>query len=515
MKGVKTIAIYLPQYYETEYNNEWWGKGFTDWVAVKKAVPCFEGHKQPKIPLNKNYYNLLDKSTLEQQEKLMKQYGIYGLCLYHYYFKEGVKVLEKPAEILLKYRDIDIPFCFSWASEKWIRTWSNFYGNVWGEKFDKDEQQGGNGILLDQDFGSEKEWGAHFEYLLPFFKDERYIKIEDKPIFIFYHAEQIPCMKEMVSYWDSLCKENGLNGLYLIGSNITGGKEELDAVLINEPTRTRKELLKKGKYTVKNGVSCFEYKDFIDEALNAESFIGTKTYYCSTVGYDTTPRRGTNGECILNTSKELFRKLMDGLYKKSIQNGNEYVFVNAWNEWGEGMYLEPDEENQFAYLEAIKEVNDKYKNVEISNHEMLNGNADDISKQMRELNTKVNKFRSLYENSVTLATIIQNNSYSIKNYFIENDIHSVAIYGVGPLGKVLINQLLIENIDLIYTVDIYAARIKESIPMYRPFEELPYVDIMIVTAYGYEEIVENLKGKTIGCIKSVESWMNELRKYYA
>lgn len=510
MGHLKTIAVYLPQYYENEYNNKWWGKGFTDWTAVKKANPCFDGHKQPKIPIKNNYYDLLDKNTLIEQSKLMKKYGVYGLCFYHYYFKDGVKVLEKPAENLLQNRDIDIPFCFSWASEKWIRTWSNFYGNVWGEKFDKDEEQIGNGVLLEQDFGTEKEWKEHFEYLLPFFLDERYIRIDGKPVFVFYHAEQVFCIKEMLKYWNTLALKNGLEGLYIIGAGVTGGRSGFDAAFISEPTRSRKELLKKGLYTIKNGVTCFKYEDFVSEVLTSNVFLGTKTYFCGVPGYDTTPRRGTNGECFLDNSSELFKKMMDGLYKKSIDNGNEYLFINAWNEWGEGMYLEPDEENGYSFLEVIKELNTKYKDIEVKNSKQANMPENEMAVQIETLNEKMNKFRYLYENAINMATIIQSNTYSLNDYFKRKNIETIAVYGVGPLGKLLVNQIMLEGIKINYTVDIYAARIQENLPMYRPYEELPNTDIMIVTAYGQERIIERMKKKGIKNVVSMETWMNDV-----
>lgn len=510
MKTIRSIAIYLPQYYETEYNNKWWGKGFTDWTAVKKATPCFEGHRQPKTPLNNNYYDLLNKNTFIYQKELMKKYGVYGLCFYHYYFKDGVKVLEKPAENLLNWKDIDIPFCFSWPSEKWIRTWSNFYGNVWGEKFDQDANRMGNGVLLEQNFGSKREWKAHFDYLLQFFRDKRYIKIGGKPIFIFHNAEQVSCIKEMTKYWTELAKRNGLSGIYFIGSNISGYREELDAVLMNEPTHTRKKLLSKGLYTVKNGVTCFKYSDFLEEVLHTEPLIGIKTYYCGVPGYDTTPRRGYNGECFLENSSDLFEMLMDGLYRKSIENGNEYVFINAWNEWGEGMYLEPDEENRYGILESVRKVNDKYTAVMVSEKRQDSYVEEEVTVQIKLLNEKVNKFRWLYENAISFATIVQNHSYQIKEFFSKKGINKVSVYGVGPIGKLMINQLIQEKIEIDYTVDIYAARVLENIPMFRPYEDLPQTDILIVTAYGAEKIIEDMQRKGLKNVVSIERWMNDL-----
>ena len=124
MDKIKTIAMYLPQFHETPENNKWWGEGFTEWTAVTKAEKLFEGHNQPREPLSNNYYNLLDRKAMEQQAGLAKQYGLDGFCFYHYYFKNGKKVLERPAENLLKWKELDMPFCFCWANEGWARTWS-------------------------------------------------------------------------------------------------------------------------------------------------------------------------------------------------------------------------------------------------------------------------------------------------------------------------------------------------------------------------------------------------------
>ena len=174
---MKTIAMYLPQFYRTPENDEWWGDGFTDWTAMSKAKPLFKGHKQPKFPLHNYQYDLLKKETLLWQEKLMKQYHVYGLCFYHYWFKNGRKVLEKPAENLLKWKDIEIPFCFSWANESWGRSWSNLANtNIWASNFETHKEHIGNGILLEQDYGEKEEWIEHFNYLLPFFEDERWVK---------------------------------------------------------------------------------------------------------------------------------------------------------------------------------------------------------------------------------------------------------------------------------------------------------------------------------------------------
>ena len=201
MKLPKILAVYLPQFYENEDNNLWWGKGFTDWETVKSAEKYFQGHNEPRIPLGRVYYDLSKKETMQEQARLAKEYGIGGFCFYHYYFKEGKRTLELPAENLLRWKDIDMPFCFNWASESWIRSWSRMSGNVWAEKYENAGIETANGVLVQQDYGSYPDWVRHFEYLLPFLRDDRYIKQDGKPVFVFYSPNDIKPLKEMTECW--------------------------------------------------------------------------------------------------------------------------------------------------------------------------------------------------------------------------------------------------------------------------------------------------------------------------
>lgn len=230
---MKIIAYYLPQFHEIKENNEWWGEGFTEWVNVKKAKPLYSNHIQPKIPINKNYYNLMNKDTVVQQTNLMKKYNIYGLCYYHYYF-EGKLLLEKPAENLLKWRDINQKFCFCWANHDWRKTWN-----------------GTSELLIKQTYGEERSWEAHFNYLLKFFIDERYIKIDKKPIFVIYKVDDIPNYDKMINFWNSLCKKNGLEGIYIIETiDYMTKKEKInnsDAILYREPAIALSKIRKKSK----------------------------------------------------------------------------------------------------------------------------------------------------------------------------------------------------------------------------------------------------------------------------
>ena len=198
---MKTIALFVPQYHAIPLNDKYWGEGFTEWVNVKNAKPIYAGHIQPKVPLNNNYYNLLDKETKIWQKDLAKKYGVYGFCYYHYWFN-GTKLLERPCEQILEDPEIDLPFCFSWANEGWSKEWI-------GEKT----------VIISQFYGEKKEWKEHFDYLLPFFKDDRYIKDNGKPIFMIYRPASIPCLKEMTEYWQELSIEAGFKGIAFMSQN--------------------------------------------------------------------------------------------------------------------------------------------------------------------------------------------------------------------------------------------------------------------------------------------------------
>ena len=192
MKTPKIIALYLPQFHAIPENDKWWGKGFTEWTSVKKAIPLLKNHHQPREPLKGNYYNLLDPEVRQWQADLAQKYGIYGFCYYHYWFN-GKKLLEKPAEEILRLGKPSLPFCFSWANESWSRTWYS----------SKKE------VLLKQEYGAEKEWESHFNYLLPFFKDERYIKVDNKPLFLIYKPSLILELDRMISFWEKLAIKEG------------------------------------------------------------------------------------------------------------------------------------------------------------------------------------------------------------------------------------------------------------------------------------------------------------------
>lgn len=371
--SVNIIALYLPQYHAIPENDNWWGKGFTEWTNVKKAKPIFEWQVQPKIPLNNNYYNLLDKKTVLWQTELANQYGIYGFCYFHYYFK-GKKLLEKPAENLLKWKEINQKFCFFWANDSWCRTWSLAKaGTTWSVKDDKVES-GDDGLLMEQTYGNKEDWEEHFEYLIGFFKDNRYIKVANKPMFYVYNISKIPCAREMFSLWERRAIENGFGGIHIVSVNEPNIENipQVEAIAhygFHKASRSKVTgILSKVKNKAKRQIASsfgieklnkdvWSYKKMWELILSVKPYGNIQNYPGGFVNYDDTPRKGTNGTVMKGATPEMFGKYLS----KQIARArdifhSEYLLLDAWNEWGEGNYLEPDEQWGYQYLEALKKA---------------------------------------------------------------------------------------------------------------------------------------------------------------
>lgn len=352
----KIIAFYLPQFHTIPENDEWWGKGFTEWVNVKKARPIFKGHQQPRVPLNENYYDLSKLSTLQWQAQLANQYGIYGFCFYHYWFN-GKLLLEKPSEMLLANKNVPMRFCFSWANEPWARTWDG-----------KAHQ-----VLMPQSYGTRDDWERHFYYLLPFFRDERYIKEDNCPMFLLYKSASIPCAVDMMTCWNKLANENGFNGIHFV-ETLRDGKIDnrplpFKARVEFEPMRTmhQQNMLKLNyKRIRRRGVKLynrllnqnvplnkpFRFSDVMQRSLQLLSPEGT--YGGVFMGWDNSPRRHLASTIILPPTLEEFSYYLNE--KINIIHNiyhTDYIFANAWNEWAEGTILEPDELHRYQYLEVI------------------------------------------------------------------------------------------------------------------------------------------------------------------
>ena len=499
---MKVVAMYLPQYYRTEENDLWWGKGFTDWVSTKNAKPLFNGHIQPKKPLDGNYYDLIKKETMIWQAKLMKEYGIDGMCIYHYWFSNGRQVLEKPVENLLQWKEIDMPFCLCWANETWARSWSNIKNsNVWSY-VEEPSGKCGKEILLEQEYGEENEWLSHIQYLIRCFKDKRYIRIDNKPVLVIYKTELIVELKAMLGTWKKYLADNGLDGIYIIGANASSSCEKcVDAVLFHEPSLS---VSYSNPVKEKTGILKFDYGKIWEKILNNFNPADVKTYYGGFVNYDDTPRRGGKGVVIENATPELFKKNVSKLIKKNEENGNEIKFINAWNEWGEGMYLEPDVDHGYAYLQALKEAKECYLS------------AEDVSADFKQYFNEVRKKSNINKINMDILDswlLLNENKISIYDWFKKNSIKEVAIYGYGILAKHLTQQLQHENIVLKYVID-QNKKVTSNIEVYCPEEALPSVEAIVVCVpYYYGDIKELLKGKLNTKIISIQTIIEELQKY--
>lgn len=357
---MKIIAFYLPQFHEIPENNEAWGDGFTEWTNVKKAKPLFKGHNQPRIPLNQNYYNLLDNTVIKKQTEMAREYGIDGFCFYHYWFK-GRKVLEKPLENMVSDKTFDFPFCLAWANEAWTKTWH-------GAKGSKE-------VLIRQTYGTREDWEKHYLYLSQFFHRDNYIKIDNKPIFLIYKINHMRHRSEMFSCFHELAKKEGFAGIHLL--QMLADEEPvsklrwIEGTVDFEPARIRnlmrqnnsesyerkaKLLDKHPKWNFWNRWMC----DILDYQRVNQNMLSicheVNQYRCCFVDYDDSPRRGKKALIFKNSSPELFGYYLKCQIEAAKKEKNNIIFINAWNEWGEGNYLEPDQKYQYGYLEMVKEI---------------------------------------------------------------------------------------------------------------------------------------------------------------
>lgn len=353
----KLLAFHLPQFHTFPENDEWWGKGFTEWTNVKKAKPLHNTHDQPRKPLNNFYYDLTDPETIKWQMKLAEDYGLYGFCYYHYWFN-GKLLLNKPLEIMLKMKK-KINYCFCWANEPWTRAWDGL---------DKE-------VLMPQYYGAEEEWNEHFKYLLPFFKDEYYIKNENKPMLVLYRTNNIPNCEKMIAFFEKKCIENGFDGIYIVEEKNSFQHESVcknsSAILEFEPMYTTSWIcknkykalydriyVKKYKIINKTNLDVHKYEHIWKTILNRKRNNEKKTFLGAFIDWDNTPRKADRGTIMYGATPEKFKKFFSKQIKIASESESDYVFINAWNEWGEGTYLEPDQTNEYKYLEVIKETMD-------------------------------------------------------------------------------------------------------------------------------------------------------------
>jgi hypothetical protein len=360
VRAPKILAFVLPQFHTIPENDAWWGQGFTEWTNVRKAKALFPGHLQPRVPANGNYYNLLDPATQDRQVELARSHGIYGFCYYHYWFN-GKRLLEKPVELLLQRGEPDFPFCLSWANEPWTRSWDG----------------GDREVLMPQEYGDESDWQKHFEYLLRIFRDRRYIRVDGKPMLLIYRSASIDVAEPMLRLWRQLAERAGLPGLHIVSMRTAFPPDPrpglFDAFAEFEPVFTFRErkpfwLRKRERWIRQYRRARLRWFGSVGAAPHSYHYSGLwgmiekrklpeRTYPGAFVDWDNTPRRGLERGIVMRKFKaRAFEKGIRTQLRKALDAGAQFVFINAWNEWAEGAYLEPDEARGTFFLETVRDA---------------------------------------------------------------------------------------------------------------------------------------------------------------
>ena len=354
----RVLAYYLPQYHPIPENDEWWGKGFTEWTNVGKAKKLFPSHYQPRVPADLGYYDLRVPETREAQAQMAREAGVEGFVYWHYWLGNGKRLLERPFNEVVALGKPDFPFAVAWANQTWS---GSLHGLVKG------------GTLIEQHYGGEADYKAHFDTLLPAFKDKRYITCEGKPIFIVYDPYSVPDMAGFILLWQRLAKEKGLEGIYFIAlcqnfyyeneredfynAMMKFGFDAVNVINMQVP-RSKIPFWKRCWYKIcRTFIRTPQLFEYDDRAFMSELCFAHENAFPSVIpNWDHSPRSGRKGKVMLGSSPEKFQKTVHYMVEK-LQNKHadkRFLFIKSWNEWAEGNYLEPDLKYGHAWLDALK-----------------------------------------------------------------------------------------------------------------------------------------------------------------
>lgn len=368
---IKFLAYYLPQYHPIHENNEFWGKGFTEWTNVTKAKPLFKGHYQPRFPLDLGYYDLRLPEVRQQQAEIAKEYGVDGFCYYHYWFGNGKLVLERPLKEVIESKQPDFPFCICWANETWKGIW---FGNKKKE------------ILIQQEYPGEQDYIDHFNYLLDAFKDERYIRVEGKCLFNVYLPAEIPDLSLFVSTFRKCAIDSGIGDLYLVANRcpenwdartfgfdgvvgsefsslryVTGNRHETRTLRARLFNRVKRLLVGNKQidlnFEERQKPLIVDYKEACKHLLPNKKY-PWNYFPCVIQDWDNTARAGTKSLVFHNSTPELWQKHLEAAcdYVLDYKPEEQIIFIKSWNEWAEGNYLEPDSKWGYSYLKVLQGV---------------------------------------------------------------------------------------------------------------------------------------------------------------
>lgn len=351
----RLISFYLPQFYPTPENDEWWGKGFTEWTNVGRAKPLFKGHYQPKVPADLGYYDLRIPEVREQQADLAREAGIEGFCYWHYWFGNGKRLLDRVFHEVVESGKPDFPFCLCWANHSWLaKTWDP-------TKAPK--------MLMEQTYPGVDDYVAHFNEMLPAFEDKRYIRVNGKLLFGLFAPLDMPDIEVFKETWNKLAKQHGLNGFVFFGYMPSPPKSQLvlekfDYVTVDyygEAITSKDVFVKRCLKWVNTHILdrpyIGMYSDYV-KYVSARITNNPRILPCLLPNYDHTPRSGKRGMLLHNSTPQLFGQLLGETVSKrdGVSKEENIVFLKAWNEWGEGNYLEPDLKYGTGFLDAIRKV---------------------------------------------------------------------------------------------------------------------------------------------------------------
>lgn len=339
------VAFYLPQFHSIPENDDWWGKGFTEWRNVTRALPQFEGHHQPRLPGDLGFYDLRSPEIMREQARLAREYGISAFCFYFYWFG-GKTLLETPLRNWLSDPSIDLSFCLCWANEKWTRTWDGR----------------GDEILIDQEHSPEDDL-AFIQHVAEYMRDPRYLRVDDKPILLIYRPGLFPDMAATAERWREWCQQNGVGEIHLAyvqsferpDPAIIGfdAAVEFPPNLCNASTVAGQQALINVDY---NG-QILDWRDMAHQ-FKSRQLPGYVLYRSVNCGWDNEARRPGGGRTYLHSSPrayhEWLRMLLDTCTVKNLND--PLIFINAWNEWAEGAVLEPDSRLGYSYLHQTRKA---------------------------------------------------------------------------------------------------------------------------------------------------------------
>lgn len=345
-KPAKLICFYLPQFHPIPENDEWWGEGFTEWTNVQPAQPQFAGHYQPHVPGELGYYSLLDPAVQRRQVELAKLYGIGGFCFYFYWFG-GKRLLETPTENYLKDSTLDLPFCLCWANENWSRRWDGL-----------DSQ-----ILIAQEHSPEDDI-AFINHVARYLRDQRYIRVDGKPLLLVYRPSLLPCAKKTAERWREWCRENGIGEIFLAYTqsfeSVDPADYGFDAAVEFPPNNTAPPDITDAVQPLANSDfvgTVYDWRALVDRSKNYKP-VKYKLFRGVTPAWDNTARRKHKGTILLNSSPQRYQEWLHNAIvdtrARFAKSDEKLIFINAWNEWAEGAHLEPDQRYGYAYLESTR-----------------------------------------------------------------------------------------------------------------------------------------------------------------